>query len=243
MAKATRASKKSPSSKAKSASAAKPVSAKASEKKSKAEKGPAPTAKSVKKKDSKGKVNAAADAPKGKSKGAAADAVNQAAAQVRSVAKSVVGAVNKALKSAEGVKNEVSRKIALESESAKKAAKGIEKALVDKARKTVESVMPAQAEAAPMAESVGTLELDGMTEQERKALNRKITQAGSNWEAIYKIAKDLKARGYKMSESFNPKTPIVHKVLGWGFVLSSENNRIQVLFKDGLKTLITNYQK
>jgi hypothetical protein len=172
-------------------------------------------------------------------KEAATDAVNQAAAQVKSVAKTVVGAVNKAIKSAEGIKNEVSRKIALESETAKKAANRVEKALVEKARKTVESVMPTE-EAVEVAS--GEMDPSGLTDQEKKALNRKITQAGSNWEAVYKIAKDLKAKGYKMSESFTPKTPIVHKVLGWGFVLSSENNRIQVLFKDGLKTLITNYQ-
>lgn len=197
-------------------------------------------AKEVQMKDSKKAANkVTVKGVQTKAKAAATDAVNQATAQVKSVAKSVVGAVNKAIQSAEDLKNEVSRKIALESETAKKAATRVEKALVDKARKTVESVMPS---AEPLTIESGDLELSGLTDQEKKALNRKITQAGSNWEAVYKIAKDLKAKGYKMSETFDPKTPIIHKVLGWGFVLSSENNRIQVLFKDGLKTLITNYQ-
>lgn len=184
-------------------------------------------------KPAKGKTEKSA-----KTKNTAADAVNQATAQMKSVAKSVVGAVNKALKSAEDLKNEVSRKIALESETAKRTANRVEKALVEKAKKTVESVLPSVE-----IEAVGgDQDPSHLTDQEKKALNRKITQAGSNWEAVYKVAKDLRARGYKMSETFDPKTPIVHKVLGWGFVLSSENNRIQVLFKDGLKTLITNYQ-
>lgn len=82
-----------------------------------------------------------------------------------------------------------------------------------------------------------------VSDQEKKAVARKLTQAGTNFENVYKIAKSMKAKNYKMSESFEVRTPIMHKVLGWGFILSSENNRIQVLFKDGVKTLITNYNK
>lgn len=84
-------------------------------------------------------------------------------------------------------------------------------------------------------------EQEEVTDQERKALFRKLAQAGTNWENVYKIAKGMKAKNYKMSDAFEAKTPILHKVLGWGFIMSSENNRIQVLFKDGIKTLITNY--
>jgi hypothetical protein len=35
---------------------------------------------------------------------------------------------------------------------------------------------------------------------------------------------------------------LMHKVLGWGFVLSNLNDRLEVLFKDGIKVLISNYK-
>lgn len=87
------------------------------------------------------------------------------------------------------------------------------------------------------------VEAQDATDQEKKALARKLAQAGTNYDTVYKIAKAMKIKNYKMSESFEARTPIMHKVLGWGFILSCENNRIQVLFKEGVKTLITNYQK
>lgn len=48
---------------------------------------------------------------------------------------------------------------------------------------------------------------------------------------------------YKMSGSYEAKTPIKHKVLGWGYILSSNNSRIEVLFQDGVKTLITDLKE
>lgn len=51
------------------------------------------------------------------------------------------------------------------------------------------------------------------------------------------------APAYKMSSSFEAQTPIQHKVLGWGWILTNENDRLEVLFKDGTKTLISNYKK
>ena len=82
-----------------------------------------------------------------------------------------------------------------------------------------------------------------ITDHERKSLLRKLSQAGNNYDSVYKIAKTIKAKPYKMTEIFEAKTPIQHKILGWGFILAAENNRIQVLFKDGVRTLIMNYQR
>jgi hypothetical protein len=45
-----------------------------------------------------------------------------------------------------------------------------------------------------------------------------------------------------MRGSFEERTAIVHKVLGWGYILANRNDRLEVLFKDGIKYLISNYK-
>ena len=67
-------------------------------------------------------------------------------------------------------------------------------------------------------------------------------EIGPQWERIHDACKGLKPEPYKMSENFEAKTAITHKVLGWGYVLTSQNNRLEVIFKDGIKVLIANYK-
>jgi hypothetical protein len=127
-------------------------------------------------------------------------------------------------------------KAALSKESAKKPEKVAAEALGEKAAVAAAPV-PAVEEQIPESQQ-------DSTPAELKTLYKKISQAGNNWDNVHKLAsKVLKAKSYKMSEKFEAKTPILHKLLGWGYILSSENNRIQVLFKEGVKTLITNYSK
>jgi hypothetical protein len=45
-----------------------------------------------------------------------------------------------------------------------------------------------------------------------------------------------------MSAQFEANRPIQHKVLGWGFVLNNDNDRLEVLFEQGVKMLISNYK-
>ena len=51
-----------------------------------------------------------------------------------------------------------------------------------------------------------------------------------------------KAVNYSMSGTYPAQTPIQHKVLGWGYVLTNNNDRLEVLFETGKKVLISNYQ-
>lgn len=67
--------------------------------------------------------------------------------------------------------------------------------------------------------------------------------ADPEWTQYMNQNKAAKPVPYLMSEDFQPKTIISHKVLGLGYVLKSQNNRIEVSFKEGKKTLITNYKK
>lgn len=51
-----------------------------------------------------------------------------------------------------------------------------------------------------------------------------------------------KATAYSMSGVYEAGKAIDHKVLGWGWIMKSENDRLEVLFEQGLKYLISNYK-
>ncbi len=63
------------------------------------------------------------------------------------------------------------------------------------------------------------------------------------WRQLFEKSQEMEPPPYKMSGHYEAKTPIKHKVLGWGYVLSSNNSRIEVLFQDGVKTLITDLKE
>jgi hypothetical protein len=63
------------------------------------------------------------------------------------------------------------------------------------------------------------------------------------WAAIHDQLKHLKAAAYDMTGQYDLKTPVIHKVLGWGFIVEIRDSRMDVMFKDGLKTLIMNYKR
>ena len=62
------------------------------------------------------------------------------------------------------------------------------------------------------------------------------------WHQMQEQLKSVKPPLYTLQGNFDAKTPIQHKVLGWGYVLKNKGNRIEVLFQDGVKTLVTNYK-
>jgi hypothetical protein len=70
----------------------------------------------------------------------------------------------------------------------------------------------------------------------------KIADPTAKWEALNQNASMIPSVPYKMSGSFEPKTGLQHKVLGWGYVLTAQNDRLEVLFKDGVRILISNYK-
>lgn len=64
----------------------------------------------------------------------------------------------------------------------------------------------------------------------------------AKWQELHKRYGKEKAVNYKMTEIFEPLKPMQHKVLGWGFILTNENDRLEVLFENGIKMLISNYK-
>ncbi|MDZ4660649.1 MAG: hypothetical protein SGJ18_03425 [Pseudomonadota bacterium] len=71
--------------------------------------------------------------------------------------------------------------------------------------------------------------------EEQKLINK--------WTQLFEKAKEESPAAYDMTRDFPPKSALKHKILGWGYVLSSHNNRIEVLFENGIKTLISNYKE
>jgi hypothetical protein len=64
----------------------------------------------------------------------------------------------------------------------------------------------------------------------------------AKWQELNKRHGKDKAATYKMTDTFEALKPVQHKVLGWGFVLTNENDRLEVLFENGIKMLISNYK-
>ncbi len=64
----------------------------------------------------------------------------------------------------------------------------------------------------------------------------------AKWVSLNKKADQITAKPYNMKAIFEEKTAIMHKVLGWGYILTNRNDRLEVLFKDGIKYLISNYK-
>ena len=62
------------------------------------------------------------------------------------------------------------------------------------------------------------------------------------WLKLHKQLSVEKPNEYRMTEDFELKAPISHKVHGWGVVMQKRDNYIDVLFEAGLKTLIVNYK-
>lgn len=64
----------------------------------------------------------------------------------------------------------------------------------------------------------------------------------AKWTELNKKFGKEKAITYKMTESYPSLIPLQHKVLGWGYVLTNENDRLEVLFENGIRMLISNYK-
>lgn len=67
--------------------------------------------------------------------------------------------------------------------------------------------------------------------------------SGAKWGDLHEKYKQFKAVSYNMKDAYEANQPLMHKILGWGWILSSENDRLEVLFKDGKKILISNYKQ
>lgn len=91
---------------------------------------------------------------------------------------------------------------------------------------------PARSEAKPRGRKI-SIEISG---------NEAASSLAAKWTMLHKKAEQIEAKPYNMKGQFEERTAINHKVLGWGYILTNRNDRLEVLFKDGIKYLISNYK-
>lgn len=134
----------------------------------------------------------------------------------------------------------------------KTTATKVAKAPAAKAKAKVDASKPANIEQAKAALKKVTAAQAAEPSEAPKARVRRISididpnEASSalaqKWSTLYKKAEQIESKAYNMRSVFEEKTAIVHKVLGWGYILANRNDRLEVLFKDGIKYLISNYK-
>ncbi|MBO9666774.1 MAG: hypothetical protein J7501_08155, partial [Bdellovibrio sp.] len=81
---------------------------------------------------------------------------------------------------------------------------------------------------APKKEKKVKIDKTGMSEDQVK------------WHELHEKYKAMKAQSYNIGSQYEARTPIEHKLFGWGFILSNEYDRLEVLFEDGKRMLISN---
>jgi hypothetical protein len=137
--------------------------------------------------------------------------------------------------------NTLNNKNIKQSNEVKKAKQAIKKEVT---RKTLtsskEKQMEGSPEEAPQKVKLPKVKLVGIKVESAEGATALIKK----WTSLQKKSdsKGLKAQVYNMTKSYEAQTPIEHKVLGWGYILNNINNRLEVLFKDGVKYLISNYK-
>jgi len=74
------------------------------------------------------------------------------------------------------------------------------------------------------------------------ALNLSKDGVSPEWYDFYKKNADVNPTHYDMRSQFEANQPLMHKTLGWGWIVSNDNDRLEVIFKDGKRMLISNYK-
>ena len=100
---------------------------------------------------------------------------------------------------------------------------------------------------APPKKTVDKQTKTSSTKKKRKTLSLAeqpglSTEESKQWEKLTAKYKDEKATAYDMTKTFKSVSVIKHKEFGLGFVVSQYNHRLKVLFKEGMKILISNYK-
>lgn len=151
---------------------------------------------------------------------------------VAAISKMVTKAASKVADSKPAIKATVEKPEKTRAEKAKIDTGGT---LLAMAKEEMSKVNAPIAEAAEKAEKTGKF-------KPIKVERGNVADEKAKWQELFKRYGKDKTVNYKMSDEFQALKPINHKVLGWGFVLTNENNRLEILFENGIKVLISNYK-
>lgn len=75
-----------------------------------------------------------------------------------------------------------------------------------------------------------------------KLVEAQLEKLALKWESLYAKSTAIPSEPYSMKKTFEAQTGLKHKTLGWGFIIDNKNDRLEVLFKDGIRYLISNYK-
>ncbi len=76
----------------------------------------------------------------------------------------------------------------------------------------------------------------------QKKADKLSSEASAQWADLHQKYSSEKPQVYDMKAQFEANKPLQHKVLGWGWIMSVENDRLEVMFQDGKRMLISNYK-
>jgi hypothetical protein len=85
--------------------------------------------------------------------------------------------------------------------------------------------------------------MSAKAKKQAEAAATALEEANQKWLELKEKFSSEKAVKYSMEKRFETNKPIEHPVLGWGFVMNIINDRLEVLFKDGVRVLISNYSQ
>ena len=80
-----------------------------------------------------------------------------------------------------------------------------------------------------------------VTKAEREAAEE-AERLRDKWQELHALSEGQPSKKYKITDSYESNSSLDHVKLGWGYVLTSQNNRLEVLFEDGIKILVSNYK-
>lgn len=154
-------------------------------------------------------------------------------------------------KAKESGKKTAAKKAAPKKESSKAVAKKAEAKPKKEAPK--KAAAPVEAEAAPAPEKVKKEKAPKPPKEPKAPKAPRMTKAqvasdklaaedAKKWIDLKEKYSGEKAATYSMSSVYEANKPLQHKVLGWGYILNVQNDRLEVLFENGPKMLISNYK-
>ena len=109
------------------------------------------------------------------------------------------------------------------------------------AKPIAEEKAPAPAKADKKAAKVVEAEVEAPKKEKKTKVDKSgMSEDQAKWVDLHEKYKSMKAPPYNIGSQYEAKTPIEHKTFGWGFILSNEYDRLEVLFEDGKRMLISN---
>jgi hypothetical protein len=105
------------------------------------------------------------------------------------------------------------------------------------AKKPVNEADQSMEAAAPPVPKIGKRE-----KAARAAIEKTNAEELKKWTDYKQKYGSEKAVPYSMAAVYESGQPLQHKVLGWGYIINVQNDRLEVLFESGPKMLISNYK-